>query len=163
VSIAFTGAGLCHGVLIETTGQDAGSLINAQAADFRASSTTPAPVNITPTLSDTLLIAGIQWNSNNHVTVVTGPTPGFTRLVTQADGPAAAYLINPTSGVAIGGTWTLTGGVAQGSGHTIVAYNMLASAGLLVSVWDGATEITGCTVSVWDGAVETAASVEQVI
>lgn len=160
VTVTFSGTSVVGLVPVEVTGQATSSLINAQLATFAAASTTPAEVQVTPSVAGCLEISAIQWNANNHSTQVNAEA-GWTKLTAVSGGPAVAYKVNSGSGAADGCTWTTTGS-SQGSGTSIVAYAPNPSAGPAITYWNGTTEVAA-VVSYWNGTSEVAASVEQVV
>lgn len=155
VTVAFTGAGQAQASLYEITGQ-AGSYLDTNAADFRASSAAPTAVTATPSEAGTLAIAAIQANSNTAAQCT--PSAGWTSLATNPAGPAVAYRANPTSGVALGVSWTLT--TAQGTGHSIGIYKAAPAGVLAVTVWNGTAEVPGTVEGVYNGTTVVPASLD---
>lgn len=117
ISIGFSGPGTAYASLYEITGHSAANPIDQVASDFRASSTTPAPVQVTPSGSGRLLVAAVAASPNTDAQVTV--SSGWTRLPTHTGGPSVAYLLDPPASVAAGPTWTLAS--AAGSGHAIAA------------------------------------------
>ncbi|GAB3856545.1 hypothetical protein GCM10029963_53100 [Micromonospora andamanensis] len=64
ISPAFTGAGTAYASLYEITGHDAGDAVDQAAADHRSASTSPAPVEITPSGTGRLAVAAVAWSPN---------------------------------------------------------------------------------------------------
>lgn len=157
VDAAYTGAGQAQATLLEITGHDPADLIDAYNSNFAAASTTPAVVNITPTVADTLVIAVVQANSNNHSTAVSVPS-GWTDLAGyNVAGPKILYRSNPSAGVAVGAAVVLTASV--GSGVVIAGFTMAAGGGggggfANTTVWNGSAELPVGTVTKWNGATE---------
>lgn len=113
----------------------------------RASSTTPAAVNVTPTQANTLVIAGIQANPN--ATSAITPSAGWTPLAgATSEGPDLAWQYNPSVVVATGVSWTL--GAASGSGHVIAAF-IEAPPDSPFYLWDGTDETLLTIEGVWNG------------
>lgn len=149
ITVAFTGTGIAYATLVEIRGQT--GVVNAVAADFRASSAAPAALNITPTVADTLAIAACQANPNTVAQMT--PSAGWTSLATNPAGPALVYRINPPAGTPVGVTWTFAS--AAGSGHGIIAFEMDPAGppvGPTVTVWDGTTEKPAAIEGVWNGS-----------
>lgn len=159
VTITFSGTSGTQALPLVVTGQATSSLVNAQNSGFSAATTTPAEMQLTPTVTGCLEISSIQANTNNHSTQVSAEV-GWTKLSTQSAGPAVAYRVNSGSGSADGCTWTLTTSV--GSGSSIVAYAPGASTGPAVTVWNGTSEVHGA-VTFWNGTSEVAATVSSVV
>lgn len=148
ITVAFTGTGIAYATLVEMRGHT--GVVNAVAADFRASSAAPAVLNITPTVADTLVLAACQGNPNTVAQMT--PSAGWIDLATNNAGPDLVYRINPPAGTPVGVTWTFAS--AAGSGHGIIAFEMDPAAppvGPTVTVWNGATEQPATLEGVWNG------------
>jgi hypothetical protein len=156
VAVAFTGTGTCHAALIEVVGAD---VVDVAAADFRAASTAPAALTVTPTVGDGLALAAVHANANTTAQI-TAPA-GWAVLTTESAGPKVAYRLEPTAGVPVGPAWTLTTSV--GSGHAVTVIKQAAGTpppSVTVTVWDGAAEQPATVEGVWDGTTIQPASIE---
>lgn len=115
VSAAFTGAGTAYASLYEVTGHNVASPIDQVAANHRAAATSPAPVEVTPSVPATLAVAAIAASPNTLAQ--TTPSGGWTVLPSHNGGPAVVYQTDPDDGTPLGVSWTLA--TSSGSGHVI--------------------------------------------
>lgn len=148
VSVAFTGPSFLTGTIVGVTGSS--GVVNAQLANFRAASTTPAAVQITPTIANTLVLAAVMANGNSQAQISTaGPYTELAGGITA--GPQIVWLLNPAASVATGPAYTFTTSV--GSGHAILALEEAAAppSGSKISKWNGSAR-TLAKVSKWNGS-----------
>jgi len=109
-------ADVSRATLLEITGH-AASPLDVGDADIRSSSTSPAPLNITPTVADTLVIAAVHANGNT-VDQIT-PSSGWVTLASDAGGPKIVYRTDAAAATPVGVSWTFAS--STGSGHVIAA------------------------------------------
>lgn len=116
VSVGFSGAGTAYASLYEITGHHATPLDQA-ASDHRSSTTTPAAVEVTPSGTGRLVIAGVACAPNTLAQITA--SPGWTALPSHDGGPAVVYQTDPAASAPLGVSWTLA--TSAGSGHAIAA------------------------------------------
>lgn len=153
VTCAGTNSVVCAWDVLEVSGiAVSGTPIDGYLSTMGASTTTPAATQVTPTTSTDFILGMIHWNGNTTAEI---PTPSGYTSVSSAPTPSTkiVYISNPTSGVAIGPAFTESGGSSQGYGACTLALKTL-SASPTVSIWNGSSEVTGCTMTTWDGTTE---------
>lgn len=124
-------------------------VVNAANALERSGSTAPAPVTVTPTKANTMVVAIVQ--ANPLTTTQIHQSVGWTPLSSAAEGPKIAYRYNPASGTPVGVSWTLD--ASNGSGHALVALEEAAASNWFL--WDGTTETPLTLDGEWNGSTIT--------
>ena len=133
---------------------------------------TPGTVNKRASSSTSITAPAVTLSSGQKALVVrldkapSNPGPSSVSPATTRDGyyfpnnsGRGSIWVGEYTGTAADRTFTDTVASGNGAGVQIPVIES-APASPTVSLWDGATEITGCTFSVWDGATEVAVTIE---
>jgi len=136
--------------------------VDSVGSDFRTNSAAPTPVTVTPAESTDLVIGMVMGNGSGTQTYTV--SSGWTMLTpatgSVSGGYAAAYMVNPPAGAAVGPTWTFS--TSAGSGMAVIALKSSSvTPGFTVSIWDGTNE-QPASISFWDGTNEVSASVDSI-
>lgn len=118
ITVTFDSAPHAYATLLEITGHNAANPVDQVAADFRSSTTSPQPVQVTPSMGGTLAVAAVMANPNTAAQIT--PSAGWLSLPSHTSGPIIVYQVDPPSGVPLGVSWTFAS--AAGSGHVIATF-----------------------------------------
>lgn len=135
LSATFAGTAQAAVTLHEFSGAATTNVLDTAFAKFQSSSLAPTAATVTPTTANSLVIGMLRANGSSAQTYTLTSAGWTSNNVTMAENHAVAYVLNPTTSVATGPTWSLA--VSAGSGSVTAAFKAAATPTATVKTWNG--------------------------